>query len=475
MRGVIWSSVTVIVPTLTSSAVFIISSRYLSPVDFGLVALAASIGSFVSAIAPAAFAEALVQRSQISRSHLDTIFWLCFGSSLVLYALLIALSEPIARLTGAPLMAALLPVLGSRVLFDLAAAVPNALIIRSMRFNLFALRTTVAAIVSGILCIGLLLFGFGLWALAVSQVTVSVIACVASFLSVEWRPRFAFSLQSLRQIAHYGIFASGNRFMQMMSLDQIAFGSLAGPAALGIFNFARRVFLMLNDVIAGALGNVSHTLLSSLQNDQRKVREAFLLATYGSALISFPAFAGLAIVADDVVPLIFDPKWIPAVLPLQGFCAIGLLSCIGVIQASLFKSQNREAWWFYYQLISQVATILIVAFGYSYGVDAVVIAIAVKTYLFWPASVGMASRLVGISQATYLKQFLAPAGAALAMAAVVLGLRHFLSDEEQLLRLAIEVFAGGLVYLVIVAIASRHRLKPLVALVRARRQKLSVA
>ena len=163
----------------------------------------------------------------------------------------------------------------------------------------------------------LLIFaGFGLWALAIAQIAAPAAACVAAFWGARWLPGFRIKLSSLRELLHYGIFASGNRFLQTMNLDQLIIGTLVSPAALGIYNVARRLYEMLNNVVAGGLNSVSHVLLSSLQHDKDKVREAFLMATFGCSLVSFPAFMGLAAVADDAIPLIFGPHWAAAIWPV---------------------------------------------------------------------------------------------------------------------------------------------------------------
>ncbi|MEQ1766180.1 MAG: lipopolysaccharide biosynthesis protein, partial [Methylotenera sp.] len=351
VRGAAWSAINSFVPTLLNSIVFIVSSRYLMPHDFGVIALAVSAVSLASAFAPAALGEALIQQLNIRRSHLDTVFWVCVSFALIIYGILVFLSPLIAAKMGQQAVSVFLPVIGLKLLFDLSAAVPNALIARAMSFHLIAMRTIVATVFSSVICIGLLMYGYGIWALAISQLTVSMVSCLAAFLGAKWLPGLDFSVKSLRDLFEYGLFASGNRFLQAMNLDQLIIGSMIGAAPLGIYNFSRRLFQMLNDVIAGALNSVSHVLLSSLQNEKEKVREAFLLATYGSSLVSFPAFVGLAAIVGDAIPLVFGNHWVEAITPTRWFCLIGLMTCIGVIQSSLIKSQGKSNWWFYYQLL----------------------------------------------------------------------------------------------------------------------------
>jgi O-antigen/teichoic acid export membrane protein len=458
LRGAFWSAINASVPTLLNSLVFIVSSRYLMPHDFGIIALAVSAISLASAIAPAALGEALIQQLNIRKSHLDTVFWLCVGTALLIYGVLVAFSPLIAQAMGQQAVATFLPLLGLKLLFDLAAVVPNALIARAMSFHLIAMRTIVATLISSVICIGMLMSGYGIWALAISLMAVSMTSCIATFLGAKWLPGFDIKIQSLRDLAHYGFFASANRFLQVMNLDQIIIGSLINPAALGIYNFAKRLFQIINDVIAGALTSVSHALLSSLQDEKDKVREAFLLATYGSSIVSFPAFVGLAAIAGDAIPLVFGAQWSEAIWPTRWFCVIGLMTCIGVIQSSLINSQGKSDWWFYYQLFKQALTIATILFMLDKGVTYIVMALALQTLILWPITLVMVEKIIKLKITTYIRQFLAPLFASLIMLISIFLISYFIQEISPITRLIVEIVIGMLIYALSIFILSRNKI-----------------
>lgn len=458
VRGAAWSAINGFVPTLLNSLVFVVSSRYLMPNDFGIVALAVSVISLASAIAPAALGEALIQQFNIRRSHLDTVFWICIGSALLIYGILVAMSPMIAAKLGQPVVSSFLPVIGLKLLFDLSAAVPNALIARAMSFNLIAMRTIVATLISSVICISLLMTGYGIWALAISQLSVSIVSCVVAFLGAKWLPGFEIRIQALRDLSQYGLFASGNRFLQVMNLDQIIIGSLIGAAPLGIFNFSRRLFQMLNDVIAGALTSVSHALLSSLQNEKEKVRDAFLLATYGSSIISFPAFLGMAAIVGDAIPLVFGEQWREAVSPTRWFCLIGLMSCIGVIQSSLINSQGKSHWWFYYQLFRQVLTISTILVLLDKSINFIVMVMALQTVIFWPITLVMVSKIINLKITTYFRQFLEPFLASVVMLATILLIAYSMQGVSPMIRLITEIVLGAILYGISILTLSREKI-----------------
>ena len=468
VRGAIWSALNTIIPTALTALVFVVTSRYLMPSDFGLVALATSIVMFGSGFGPAAFGEALIQQQVIRRSHLDTVFWLGLGSASLIYAVVVAIGPILARSMGQPGIVKLIAIIGLKLFFDLAAIVPNALISRAMLFHLAALRTGIATVISSAVCLGLVLGGFGLWAIALAQIASAAASCAAAFWGARWLPGFRVKRSSLRDLAHYGIFASANRFLQTMNLDQLIIGTFASPAALGIYNFARRLLQMLNDIVAGGLTSVTHVLLSSLQSDQARVRQAFLMATFGCSLVSLPAFVGLAAVAPGLIAVIFGAHWAPAVWPVRFFCVIGVMGGIGVIQASLITSQGKAHWWFYYQLVRNILTIGTVIALYRAGIAYIVFALMIGVLLLWPVTLVMVSRLIGLSVGGYFRQFLAPLAAAAIMVAGVALVGSILSAQSPLVRLVAQVACGGIVYSVAIFALARRQIVTLRNSVRVR-------
>jgi teichuronic acid exporter len=471
VHGALWSTLNALIPLFLNSAVFVVTSQYLRPYDFGLVALALGVISFAIGLGPAAFGEALIQQHVLRRSHLDTVFWLCALCSLVLYLAVVLLAKPLAGWMGQAEVAPLIPIIGLKIFLDIMIAVPNALINRSMSFHLFTARTAIATVVSSAVCLGLIFLGYGLWAIAFAQLAASLASCVASFWGAGWIPGIRVRKRAFRELAHYGSFASGTRFLQLMSLDQILLGSLVGPAGLGIFNFSRRLFQMTLDVVAGGLNAVSHTLFSSLQEEAGKRREAFLLTTFVCSLISYPAFMGLAAVSSDAIPLIFGPHWSGAIWPVRGFCVIGLVTGIGVIQASLITSQGRSDWWFYYQLLRNLVTLAIVALLWRYGVTVIVFAIALQTLLLWPISVWMVSKIIDLTIKTYIAQFIGPSLAYLGLFAGTTATTLLMAEASPIVRLIAEIAVGGTIYLALIFLLCRKRVEQILAGLLQRRAK----
>jgi teichuronic acid exporter len=459
IHGVLWSIVSTIVPSMVSMVVFLITSRALQPADFGLVAFAAGIVTVIGAVAPTGFATALVQRAQITRDHLNAVFWLGATGAALLFAIACVTALPIAHFFGNELLVLLIPVLGLKIVFLLLGVVPSALLSRSMQFRKLSIRTTIASLLGASACLALLYAGYGIWALVASQLVSTFATFVGSFLTARWLPQFSFRFSALRELFHFGGFASATSLVSSLSIDDVLIGSFLGTHSLGQFNFARRIFLLMTDVMSGPLNAVSLSLLSSLQGEPAKRREIFSMATFLSALVSFPAFVGLAAIADLLVPAVFGAQWLEAVPVLRAFCAIGMLASIGVLQYSLISSRGRADVWFYYILAKQILTAACIVVFYQSGVGVLATALAIQTYVVWLPSAYVVSRLLGINILAYLATFLVPAVASLVLFGAVEAVRMHTGDWDMYPRLALCIAGGATAYLLTVSLLAQRQLR----------------
>ncbi len=458
-RGVFWYAFSIWAPAAVNFLVFLVTSRVLAPEDFGVVALAATVSMLATALGPVGFGEALVQRANLRTDHLDTVFWLCVTFAVLAASALWGASGAIAGLFDAEKLRFLVPVFALKMVFEMASVVPNALIVRSMRFHLVALRTLFATLISAGIAVGLVLAGYGLWALVFAQLAASFVKAVTTYWTSGWRPRGWPSLAAFRDVSHYGLFASGNQLVQFLGSkgDQILVGLFLGVRPVGIYNFSRRIYAMVNDIISGALGTVSHPMFSEVQHEPEKVRRGFLVATFLSSVISFPIFVGIALVSNEAVPLLFGEQWVEALQPLRLLCALGIISCIGTLQSSLIKSRGKANWWFYYQLVSSLLNLALVAVFARYGITVMLAAMVAKTYLVWPVAVAMTLKLIDMRFSDYARQFAAPFSAVIFMAAAVLLSRQVTSDFAPAAGLVSDIAIGCITYvLALLAFAPRR-------------------
>lgn len=471
VMGLLWNVSNIGVTTLLSALAFAFTSRVLGPAEFGAVALAASVVAISASIVPTAFGEALIQRSDVRQAHLDTVFWLATAMGVTVFVALAAGAPLAARLTGQPIIAIILPVLAVRVPFEAMAAVPNAVISRRMDFRSFALRSMLASLIASGLCIAMLLMGFAIWALVISQLTGSLVAAIASMMVARWRPGRMVSMAALRDLRRFGLFAMGGRVLNDARVDQFLIGAIIGPAALGLYLFANRICRMIMDLTGNALVSVSNVLFASLQSEVVKRREAFLAATFGAAAVSLPLFGGCLAVAPTAVPLIFGAHWSPAVFVLQALSVSGMIVSIGVIQAALIRSLQAPGWWFWYQSGGQGLSWLVIVLLAPFGIDAIVAFIVLGTIALWPLAVRKVQRMLDLSLAGYFASLSGPLTAMLVMVPAVMLLPNLLPESPPTVVLAAQIGAGMVIYAAVLLAIAHGRIRAIWAVIRDARKK----
>ena len=447
-KGVFWSAVNALYVNAASFAVFVAMSRLLVPEDFGLSAVAGAAVAFFAMALPTGFGEALVQRKTLDDEHKDSAFWLSLGVGGLCTGAAILCGHVVAGVYGKPALEAVMPALSSRILFDALAIVPSSLIARSMNFRVLVMRTAITTLAAGVLAIALALAGGGVWSLIISQIANAILSAVVMFWASGYRPRSFGSRAALRDLSHYGLFATGTRGVQFLGnqADQLLVGLFLGTEALGLYAFAKRVFTIAIDLTSGVLTAVAHPAFSNAQDEPALLCRGFMRATSFVSLVAFPLFTGLAATAPALVPALFGAKWQGAALPLSLLCALGIIACIGTIQAALITSFGKASWWFGYQLFAGVTNLAVYLVAAPYGLRTMITVFVIKTYLFWPVPVAMGMRLLEMDLADYMRPYLPPLIASAALYAAVVYVDSVSWAATPLVRLSAEIPAGALVY-----------------------------
>lgn len=444
--GIGWSALNTGSAVLISIVVFVITSRLLGPDEFGIVALAISIITFVGCATPGGFGEAIIQRAEIGDAHLDTVFWLCLGSGLVLYVPILLFAGTLAEMVGEPVLALLLPFFGVKLLLDLAAVVPQALVVRAMQFKHVAARTAIGNSIGGLICVAMALNGYGLWALAMAPMITSIVSLVILVRAARWLPGFDLRRDAVRDLFRFGMFASGTNAMHFLNIDRLVLGFIAGPTMLGLYFLGKRLFDLLSGLTAGAIYPVTTVFFASVQKESGQHVGAYQNALRATAILVFPIFTGLFLVADSAVPLVLGDHWEPALPAVKAFAVIGLFSAIWMPSASLANGLGRADLTFAADATRNLlAAGAILAFVRG-GLAPVMAALVAAHAIMLPFAFVIARKLTAIPLHRYLATLAPPVLATLAMAAVLASVPRMLPGATPWNVLSMQVGLSAVVY-----------------------------
>jgi PST family polysaccharide transporter len=313
----------------------------------------------------------------------------------------------------------------------------------------------------------LALLGLAYWALVFGGL-VGVIVSTALFVLLRpkrfaW-PRMAsvkdivvFSKQVL--VARVSWFASQNA-------DFVVVGRVLGEAALGAYSMAWQLASMPIDKISAVINQVTPAFFAARQNDAVSLRRYLLGITEVLVLITLPITLGMALVADDFVPLVLGQKWKAAILPLTLLAASTSIRSITPLFAVLLNVTGQSRFLMYSNLA--LAVLLPIAFYLATPWGTAGIA-SVWIFILPALASPYYSRALSTIQLPrleYLRALVPAVKCSAAMVIVVLICKLAMAHHSHSARLICEVVGGAATYGLTLYCFHRDRLKTYGSLMR---------
>jgi O-antigen/teichoic acid export membrane protein len=430
IQGVIWSAIQNWGSQLGSLVVFFVLARLLPPDTFGILAIANLLIAFLQVFIQRGVTESLIQRSSLDPAHLNTAFWMNSVLSLVLMVLTFGSTPIVAAMFNQPLVTAILPVLAIILPLSALSQVQQAVLERQLNFKAIALRQLLATVVSGMVGVGFALLGYGIWSLVAQQVVQELVGAIVLWRVSSWRPQVSVSRSHGIELCQFGIHLLGFNFVNFWNsrADDLLIGYFLGAEALGYYSIAYRILGILQQLLVQTSKQVALPTFSRLQHDLEQFRRAFYKATQLTSVIAFPIFLSVAVLAPELVVMLFGRQWLPSIPVLQVLSFAGLFQSISFFKSAVFVAMGRPAWSFRLSCLSVVLNVVGFAIALRWGIVAVAAAFVIRGYLVFPVGQWAVSRLIHTSMLVYLQQFIVPLMSALAMAGTMLITKEWLQS-----------------------------------------------
>jgi PST family polysaccharide transporter len=469
-RGLTWTLLDTWGTQLLGLLVFVILARLLDQVAFGLVALAAVFVAFAQLFVDQGLGDALIQRRSVSRSQIDTAFWVAVLTGGVLTIAGIALGPLIATLVGEPAIGPILQVLSLTFLLTAFSSIQLALLRREMRFKSLAIRKLLAVGGSGVIGVAMALNGFGAWSLVGQQLSNAVISVVMLWTVSPWRPGLKVARADFRQLFGFGLNVVGSDLLNFLSgnVDRLLVGTYLGPGALGYYAVAHRVLDTSQSLLVSFARKLAFPIFSRLQDDRDRLRRAYSRVQRALSMIILPGYVGLALVAQEAIVVIFGDRWGPSGPVAAVLFLLGPALAIQIFTGALLNSVGHPEVTFRIRLITTVTNVV----GFFAAVvifrDIVFVAAAyvLRAYLLLPLILYWVSKYAGIRVLDQLTQLRGAAIATAVMSAAVIGVKLVLTGlgAGNALLLLTEVVIGITVFAITLLVVDRELLRDVATL-----------
>jgi PST family polysaccharide transporter len=426
-QGIVWSAIQKFGHQAISFIVFFYLARLLEPEAFGLVALASVFLAFVQIFLNQGFAEAIIQREELEPEHLDTAFWVSLIISIFLTLISISVANLVAQGFNQPELTPIIRCLSLGFLLSAFNSVQQALFQRNLAFKALAARSLVASGAGGMVGVTMAFLGFGVWSLVGQQLTNNIAGILVLWWASDWKPRFKISQKHFHELFHFGINILGFNLLNFFNRrsDDFLIGYFLGATALGYYTIAYRLLLLMTNLLTNTMAQVALPTFSRLQSQPEKMRRAFYTATQLSSLVAFPAFLGMAVLAPELVAVVFGENWLPSVPVMQILAFIGILHAIEYFNQSVILAMGKPAWRFKINVVNAIGNVIAFILVIQWGILAVAAAYVIRGYLFLPLPLWAIYKLININLKTYWSQFIVPVVSSVTMVGVIFTIKWY--------------------------------------------------
>jgi PST family polysaccharide transporter len=469
LKGIVWSGARVWGSRIISFLAFAVLSRLLAPKDFGIVAMASLFISFIQTFQDQGLGDAIVQRRDLQQEHLDTAFWTNLLMGCLLTLLGFGCSNFIAGLFHESQLVLVIRWLSLSFVLAGLSGTQQAILRRNLAFKELALRSLCASIAGGIIGLWLAILGLGVWSLVFQNLVTALIGVVVLWKVSQWRPKFRFSFTHFKELFTFGINIVGIQILNFFNrhADDLLIGYFLGPTQLGFYTVAYRLVAIMTDLLTSVTNAVAFPIFSRLQHEPERMGRAFYQVTYYTSLISFPAFIGVAVIAPELVVVVFGRQWTPSIPVMQVLAFIGILHSMAYFYSSIFMAGGKPVWSLCITLANAVSNVIAFVFAVQWGIVAVAAAYVLRGYLLSPLPIWALRRLIAIDLKTYLRQFTTPLAGSALMVSMILSIKIIMGQGLELhFRLVAYIIGGCISYLMMIRWLDTSVLQKIISLLQ---------
>ncbi|KKD36537.1 MAG: lipopolysaccharide biosynthesis protein [Limnoraphis robusta] len=469
IQGVIWSVIQNWGSQAGSLIVFLILARLLTPQAFGLIGLANVFLAFMQIFLEQGFSQALIQRQEIDPEELDTAFWTHVLSGLLLTIISFFLAGFVSNIFEQPKLIPILQCFSFLFFINSLSHVHKAILSREFAFKIMAVRTIIGIIIGGTVGIVMALSGFGVWSLVSQQFIYEAVEVFIIWGAIDWRPKFRFSFQHLRNLLNFGSSILALKFLNFCNkrTDNLLIGYFLGEVALGYYMIAYRVLEVMTQLLVSTTKQVALPTFSRLQTEPERFRQAFYQVTLFTSLIAFPTFFGMITLTKELVISLFGERWLPSVPVMQVLAFAGILNAISFFNGSVFIAIGKPSWKLWLSLLNAVLNLIACLVAVQWGIVGVALAYVISSYIAFPVSQWAISKLIHVPLLTYLQQFRSPLIGSVVMVSGILIAKHFMVDliNEKVLIL-VGTAIGTIIYGLTIRLVDPKLFKDLLELLK---------
>ena len=468
LKGVLWSGIDKAGVKTVSFIVSIVIARILTPADYGVIGMILVFITLANIFIDSGMSQALVQRKNRSVEDLSTAFYFNVAVAICCYILLFISAPLISRFYEVALLTPILRILGLNIIISSFATVQRANLLSLLDFRTIAYVNLAGVSVSGFVGIAMAYSGYGVWALVGQQMSSIVVSTLFFWIIGKWRPILVFSKDSFRSLWKFGskLLATGIVSTILQEIYSVAIGKFYRSSDLGYYTRAVQTSDMVALTTNELINAVTFPILSSLQDDRKRMIEIYSRMLGMTVFFIFPIMTGLAVIASPFISVLLTDKWLPMVPLLQWLCFTRMFTPISSLNMNILNAVGRSDLYMKLDFSKTPLIILTMVITIPMGVKAIVIGSFISTFICYFINAYFPGKLFNFGIKAQFRLFWRIAIATIGMAIIVWIIMGIFDSPT--MKLFMGILSGVIGYTIFSILFNIREMKEIIQIIKSR-------
>lgn len=398
VTSMIWSSVQKYASMIISFISGIILARLLTPYDYGCIGMLTIFITLSESFIDGGFGSALIQKKNPTQVDYSTIFFWNLFMSIIMYAILFLSAPFIARFYHIPQLSSVLRVQGVILFIYAFNLIQQNQLRKTLNFKVLSLITVVTSIVSLLATIVLAYSGFGVWSLVTQYILTALIPAFFFWFYVKWRPIWAFSWASFKELFSFGIYMFLTNFLNTFSkqIQGLLIGRLYNAATMGYYSKADSTERLASTSISQVVSTVAYPLYASIQNDKQQLISVLKKLTCTLSYLTTPFLLLLCLTAKPLFILLYSDKWVDCVPYFQILCFAGIPYCLQSANNQSVAAVGKSKEMFVWTVVKRIVGISFIVVGLLlFDMKGLLVGVVLNTWFSYFINIANVSKYVG--------------------------------------------------------------------------------
>lgn len=435
--------------------------RYLTPADYGIVALTEIIFMLVMLFCSAGLGDVVIQRTDADEQFNKKVLSLLLLLTGVMCGLLLISAPYLAQYYNQPDLTLVLRLSALVFMFTPWLVLSSSILAKNMDFKSRGKIDLYAAVSTALLSLVLAYSGFGFWSLIISSLLNIVLRTLGYNLILKKFYLPAFELTGMWSPLKFGltVAATSLLFGLFMKADILVIANQIDSQTLGYYALAMHLALLPMVKIMPLVNEVAYPMYANIKHNPTECRRIFNYMLRLICFAVFPLFFIFSAVAPELVELLLGKPWLPAVVALQIILLTVPFRIVSNLFSPLLKALGHPQTGLQHVSFSCVVVALLFYFAAPYGLQALALAWLIATPLILAFALSLCTRRADIPFWTLITTMLRPAlVAALTLLALYLLSGYLPADWHNLMLLLLKSLAGAVLYLLLSWVFNRTQL-----------------